>query len=193
MVNDYQQLMDGTNDALSQKVFFRTKLEEVFFLYADRVELEERSWNLGYPGIKKKGRSLWIYCCNAITRMAKDMSKSNGRRPHDDEDFWGICLQAVFILLRNDIREQRVKNLLATVNFKDSGGPTFQVRPSGFLWRPKNPDGSKPTYGCHISFHCPMCGKMNAHGGDYRNKGGGDGHRNSHCSCWPSGYMLQEI
>jgi len=36
----------------------------------------------------------------------------------------------------------------------------------------------------YAQFTCPRCGKTNRHG---RN----DGHRISHCDCWPGGYVLQ--
>ena len=35
-----------------------------------------------------------------------------------------------------------------------------------------------------VEFQCPKCAKWNMHG--Y-----GDGHRVSHCSCWPNGYYLK--
>ena len=44
-----------------------------------------------------------------------------------------------------------------------------------------------------LVFVCPKCGKKNVHGGVHGVKGGGDGHRVSHCECWPNGYFLEEI
>ena len=35
------------------------------------------------------------------------------------------------------------------------------------------------------SFECPKCGKKNLHGS-------GDGHRISHCPCWPRGYQIKD-
>lgn len=35
-----------------------------------------------------------------------------------------------------------------------------------------------------LSFKCPVCGRMNRHGR-------GEGHRASHCGCWPDGYILR--
>jgi predicted RNA-binding Zn-ribbon protein involved in translation (DUF1610 family) len=35
------------------------------------------------------------------------------------------------------------------------------------------------------SFECPKCGKKNLHGS-------GDGHRISHCPCWPRGYEIKD-
>jgi predicted RNA-binding Zn-ribbon protein involved in translation (DUF1610 family) len=43
----------------------------------------------------------------------------------------------------------------------------------------------------YIVFVCPKCGARNCHGGGER-LGDGDGHRVSHCGCWPNGYDLKE-
>jgi hypothetical protein len=42
-----------------------------------------------------------------------------------------------------------------------------------------------------IQFVCPKCGRKNSHGG-CGSPGAGDGHRVSHCQCWPNGYYLKE-
>ncbi|MBK1617600.1 hypothetical protein CKO42_03855 [Lamprobacter modestohalophilus] len=47
--------------------------------------------------------------------------------------------------------------------------PTFIVE--------RGPDGC-------ASFVCPQCGKTSRHGV-------GNGHRASHCSCWPDGYNIE--
>lgn len=44
---------------------------------------------------------------------------------------------------------------------------------------------TRDTHGC-AQFTCPRCGKTNHHGQ-------GDGHRVSHCGCWPNGYRLQTV
>lgn len=44
-----------------------------------------------------------------------------------------------------------------------------------------------------VSFKCPKCRKKNIHGGCNNSKGGGDGHRVSHCPCWPNGYAIKEV
>lgn len=44
-----------------------------------------------------------------------------------------------------------------------------------------------------VSFKCPKCRKKNIHGGCNNSKGGGDGHRESHCRCWPQGYYIKEV
>lgn len=43
-----------------------------------------------------------------------------------------------------------------------------------------------------MQFVCPLCGKKNAHGCCGLVVGGGDGHRVSHCPCWPNGYYVKE-
>ncbi len=39
--------------------------------------------------------------------------------------------------------------------------------------------------GPHFVFTCPRCHGLNVHGAK-------DGHRASHCKCWPRGYFIQE-
>jgi len=46
---------------------------------------------------------------------------------------------------------------------------------------------------CRLVFTCPQCGRSNSHGGTWGNIGDGDGHRVSHCDCWPKGYFLREV
>jgi hypothetical protein len=66
--------------------------------------------------------------------------------------------------------------------------PTFEVKAEGYY---KNREDSNP--GCHLMFRCPVCGKENVHGGYYNEKGVADGHRASHCQCWPNGYNIKEV
>jgi len=66
--------------------------------------------------------------------------------------------------------------------------PTFEVKAQGYY---KNSEDSKPR--CHLVFRCPVCGKENSHGGYYNEKGAADGHRSSHCQCWPHGYNIKEV
>ena len=48
-----------------------------------------------------------------------------------------------------------------------------------------------PTFLCYpisgggLQFRCPTCRKVNHHGE-------GEGHRVSHCACWPNGHYLLE-
>lgn len=65
--------------------------------------------------------------------------------------------------------------------------PTLEVVARG---RFRTPSGA---LGCHLVFRCPQCGKENCHGGAYGQLGAGDGHRVSHCACWPKGYYLREV
>lgn len=46
--------------------------------------------------------------------------------------------------------------------------------------------------GCHVVFHCPVCGRKNIHGRPGNQIGGGDGPRVSHCQCWGS-YIIREV
>lgn len=65
--------------------------------------------------------------------------------------------------------------------------PTFKVkRDLPFTY----PDG---TPGVYLIFTCPKCKAVNSHGGFRGKPGSADGHRSSHCRCWPSGYFLVEI
>lgn len=43
-----------------------------------------------------------------------------------------------------------------------------------------------------MRFVCPKCSKANTHGTCGKSVGGGDGHRVSHCECWPNGYYVKE-
>lgn len=43
-----------------------------------------------------------------------------------------------------------------------------------------------------MRFVCPKCRKKNTHGCCWSVVGGGDGHRVSHCPCWPNGYYVKE-
>ena len=72
--------------------------------------------------------------------------------------------------------------------------PTFEVKASGgpFVY-PELSNGARSPDGCILTFKCPKCNQKNSHGGVYKKKGEGDGHRVSHCSCWPNGYYLREI
>ena len=73
------------------------------------------------------------------------------------------------------------------------GTPIFKVkaRKSFSIAFAHLPD--KKARGCYLSFICPRCGQRNNHGGIYMKKGAGDGHRSSHCRCWPKGYYIVEI
>jgi hypothetical protein len=68
--------------------------------------------------------------------------------------------------------------------------PVFEVRAKGRFLYPAS--GKAPNVGCYLVFKCPNCGRVNSHGGTFGKKGGGDGHRCSHCPCWPSGYYIKE-
>ena len=64
--------------------------------------------------------------------------------------------------------------------------PTFVVEPYG-RWKIRGED----AHG--LAFVCPVCGKRNVHTGGRANKPGrADGHRWSHCRCWPDGYEIRE-
>lgn len=56
-----------------------------------------------------------------------------------------------------------------------AGTPTFRCKPV----RGEGNQYSDTT----VQFKCPKCGKINSHGH-------GNGHRVSHCPCWPEGYEL---
>lgn len=72
--------------------------------------------------------------------------------------------------------------------------PTFDVKAQDGPFRyGQTKDGVHIPDGCHLVFTCPKCKKENLHGGEYKNKGAADGHRVSHCSCWPNGYYIKEI
>ena len=66
--------------------------------------------------------------------------------------------------------------------------PTFDVVASGDFYY-----AGSSNRGCHLTFDCPVCGKINSHGGEYGILGGGDGHRCSHCECWKDGYYIHEV
>jgi hypothetical protein len=70
--------------------------------------------------------------------------------------------------------------------------PVFEVRPEGMFYYPRDKNGNREQ-GCHLVFTCPTCGVENVHGGAYGNPGAGDGHRVSHCQCWPRGYYICEL
>ena len=70
--------------------------------------------------------------------------------------------------------------------------PTFKVKAEGeFLYAPGT--NGKQIKGCHLVFECPLCENINVHGGTFGVKGDGDGHRVSHCGCWPDGYYIKEV
>ena len=72
--------------------------------------------------------------------------------------------------------------------------PTFEVMAKGGPYKyPRRSDGIRPPDGCSLVFTCPKCKKEQSHGGMYNQKGAGDGHRVSHCRCWPDGYYLKEV
>lgn len=64
--------------------------------------------------------------------------------------------------------------------------PTFQAVTEGKFY---NWDGSVGTY---LVFRCPKCKAKNYHGAWFKQPGKADGHRHSHCRCWPNGYFLRE-
>ena len=67
--------------------------------------------------------------------------------------------------------------------------PTFEVKAEGKF---KSRRDSK-FYSCYLVFECPKCHEIIHHGGVYGKKGGGDGHRVSHCRCWEKGYYIKEV
>ena len=81
----------------------------------------------------------------------------------------------------------------AIARFAPNGIPIFKVKAKGdFRYAVAGKDG-KRLRGCHLVFKCPKCKNKNYHGGTYGKKGDGDGHRYSHCQCWPRGYYLREV
>jgi len=54
-------------------------------------------------------------------------------------------------------------------------------------------DVTRSRDGVCLSFTCPRCGWRNTHAAVGPKKGDGDGHRGSHCRCWPRGYELREV
>ncbi len=87
------------------------------------------------------------------------------------------------VLRQTERTNTPVRLVRSGVRFKDSlrrtqagGIPVFTVeRTGGTLW-----------------FVCPRCGARNVHGAVSDIPGAGDGHRASHCPCWPRGYYLVE-
>jgi hypothetical protein len=80
-----------------------------------------------------------------------------------------------------------------TIGHDEDGCPIFAaVAESGPFLYPPGRDGKRIS-GCHLAFTCPTCGQKNYHGGVYQQKGAGDGHRSSHCRCWPDGYIIREV
>lgn len=73
----------------------------------------------------------------------------------------------------------------------DGAIPIVEVRAEGEPYRTYGDERGERS-GIHLAFHCPKCGKTNLHGGRYREPGACDGHRLSHCDCWPRGYHLRE-
>lgn len=88
--------------------------------------------------------------------------------------------------LRAMLRKHKPELLRLLRSFQDV--PTFKVRASG---GPFYYDSGPP--GCHLVFRCPECDRKIYHGGVYRQKGKADGHRHSHCECWPRGYYIREV
>ena len=81
-----------------------------------------------------------------------------------------------------------------TITYEVDGLPIFDVTAVDGPFRyPKRSDGTRPKDGCQLLFKCPKCGRENNHGGVYKRKGEGDGHRVSHCNCWPNGYYIKEV
>lgn len=66
--------------------------------------------------------------------------------------------------------------------------PTFDVVAEG--WFSCGPGRKR---GCHLVFRCPVCGQKISHGGWFKDLGAADGHRASHCNCWPKGYYIREV
>ena len=76
----------------------------------------------------------------------------------------------------------------------DDGLPIFTVKAElGPIRYPKRSDGTRSPNGCYLVFRCPKCGQENNHGGVFNELGAGDGHRVSHCECWPRGYYIKEV
>lgn len=67
--------------------------------------------------------------------------------------------------------------------------PTFHVKARGGPFKNAGAD----LDGCHLVFECPVCEAKNVHGGTLGRKGFNDGHRLSHCPCWPNGYYIKEV
>lgn len=66
--------------------------------------------------------------------------------------------------------------------------PTFDVVATG-CWR----NAPNEEAQCHLSFKCPVCGKINLHGGYFNKIGAADGERGAHCGCWKKGYFIREV
>lgn len=74
-----------------------------------------------------------------------------------------------------------------------NGIPIFKVQSKGKFFGPAGPDGTREN-SCHLVFVCPKCKTKISHGGGKHDKiGDGDGHRVSHCPCWPNGYYIKEV
>lgn len=70
--------------------------------------------------------------------------------------------------------------------------PTFEVKAKGKFFYGPDSEGHRGK-GCYLVFNCPKCKSHIAHGGVYGKKGEADGHRVSHCDCWPKGYYIKEV
>ncbi len=87
--------------------------------------------------------------------------------------------------------ERRVDG--AMIGTADDGIPIMAVRAEGRFKYPVPSEDGTYNEGCHLVFECPKCSAYISHGGTYGKVGAGDGHRCSHCDCWPKGYYLKEI
>lgn len=116
----------------------------------------------------------------------------------------GLCLKLRTQWARLDThKEERVtfKKKLTILNghnhkaFMDSIKdviPTFTVMARDMFEYAPGADGTCKQ-GCHLTFTCPICKGVNNHRGIYDEIGKGDGHRCSHCDCWPKGYYIKEV
>jgi hypothetical protein len=68
-----------------------------------------------------------------------------------------------------------------------AGGRQFGMDGGEVIFKAK-----RSADGVSLIFTCPSCGEENSHGAGGPKFGAGDGHRVSHCPCWPRGYILRE-
>lgn len=97
------------------------------------------------------------------------------------------CVQCKNIIAKHELHDLRDRSEFPAV-------PTFDVRPSAETYRLRVRDESgRRLVECHLTFRCPVCLKVNHHGGIIGQRGACGGHRSSHCPCWRDGYFIREI
>lgn len=87
----------------------------------------------------------------------------------------------LFVALRDGKNNEIPESVIAV--------PIFNVKPEGRF----TGFGEDKAEGCQLVFWCPICRQKRHHGGYYGQKGKADGHRTSHCQCWPHGYYIREV